>query len=545
MVAATRLLLAILAVLIISLDPFTHRHPTVATSLVLGLSIVYGMVLSILTLRDSRYLASINNWAHWVDAGWYATLIALGHSTSGIFTFFFFPILVAAFRSGLTSALRVATASAVFATVIGLATAFSAPDFELNRLLLQPVSLLVLGFMLAYRGEFELTLKRQLALLKEVTRLSNPRFGVDQTIGSIMARLRAFYEADSCLLVLREPATDTFHLRRADDRNPAGGARTEPVPAALAQRLLALPTNLAIVHTGTSRAWWRLPVGGRRQGCDVATGVRTAESREVSATVAELLDVESFVTVPFRSRDEAVGRLYLTAQRPRAFDDLDGDFLRQVVEHVAPVIDSVCLVDQLASSAAEEERRRIARDLHDSVLQPYIGLHMGLVATRQKLASGGDVMGDLDWLIAMTSIEIADLRNFAQGLTASAGCEDSLLPAVRRFAGRFSAATHIKVHVEAAGDLRINDRLAAQAFQIVAEGLSNVRRHTQAPRAMVRLGRENGHLILRIEDEGANGASPAPFTPRSITERAAALGGRAHVERREDGGSAVVVEIPL
>jgi hypothetical protein len=51
--------------------------------------------------------------------------------------------------------------------------------------------------------------------------------------------------------------------------------------------------------------------------------------------------------------------------------------------------------------------------------------------------------------------------------------------------------------------------------------------------------------IIDSEDAGANGSTPAPFTPRSIDERAAALGGWVHVDPRDDGGSAVVIEIPL
>ncbi|MCZ7572248.1 MAG: histidine kinase [Ardenticatenaceae bacterium] len=540
-----RLMLATSALLIIYLDPLERGRSVASTYTLLGLYILYGTVLYILTLRHSPFLARINTLAHWVDVGWYAALLALGHSTSSIFFFFFFPILVAAFRWGFFSGLWVAVASAVLATSVILVSAASATDFQLNRFLLYPIYLLVLGYMLAYRGGFELTLKQRLALLKEVTRLSNPRFGVDQTIGSIMARLQAFYKADGCLLVTGDPSLDQYRLRRADSRQPEAGAHAEPLPAAVAKRLLALPDNLAVVYHGKPRAWWRPPLGVSDDACDLTSGTHRTVGREVSEALAATLGVEAFVTVPFPYAGEAIGRLYLTAQRPGGFRDVELDFLLQVVEHVTPMIDNVRLVDRLASSAAEEERQRIARDLHDSVIQPYIGLQMGLVATHQKLASGGEVSGELAQLIEMTNVEIADLRGYVRGLKARDGGEDSLLPAVRRFARKFAEATRIDVDVEAKGDLRVNDRLAAEAFQIVAEGLSNVRRHTGASRVTVGLLRQNGHLILRIENEGSGESVPAPFTPRSITERAAALGGRAHVERRADGGSAVVVNIPL
>ena len=78
----------------------------------------------------------------------------------------------------------------------------------------------------------------------------------------------------------------------------------------------------------------------------------------------------------------------------------------------------------------------------------------------------------------------------------------------------------------------------------MAEGLSNIRRHTRAMRAVIELARRDNDLVLRIEDEDTSGP-PAAFTPHSIAERATALGGQVRVGPRDVGGSAVVVEIPL
>ena len=115
---------------------------------------------------------------------------------------------------------------------------------------------------------------------------------------------------------------------------------------------------------------------------------------------------------------------------------------------------------------------------------------------------------------------------------------------MRRFVATFTEATHIAVRIDAAPDLFINDRLAAEAFQMIAEGLSNVRRHTGASSALIRIGRSDGRFILRIENESVDKANPLQFTPRSIKGRAEALGGHARVEDQGDR-TAVIVEIPL
>jgi signal transduction histidine kinase len=75
---------------------------------------------------------------------------------------------------------------------------------------------------------------------------------------------------------------------------------------------------------------------------------------------------------------------------------------------------------------------------------------------------------------------------------------------------------------------------------MIVEGLSNIRRHTQSERAFIGLECQDGRIIMRIENDGS---APKPFNPRSISERAEALGGRAYVETFGDYGTSVIVEV--
>jgi signal transduction histidine kinase len=277
---------------------------------------------------------------------------------------------------------------------------------------------------------------------------------------------------------------------------------------------------------------------------DVITGETVTHDSDMLKSLATTLDANAFLTVPLYHRAESVGRLYLAASRP-AFGESDIDLLTQVFELVTPVIDNIRLVDRLASDAAEQERQRIARDLHDSVIQPYIGLQLGIAALRQKLTAGADIAGDAERLYELTNEGITDLRGYVSGLRNGGEAEGSLQASIQRFAAKFTEATGIAVDLALGADIRCNDRLAAEVFQMVAEGLSNVRRHTPAARANVVLARNNGCLMLRIENEGTAESPPAPFTPRSLTERATALGGRAHVDHGASNSTAVIVEIPM
>lgn len=547
MIATMRLILASAGLLIIYIDPAQPDRYIALTYTVLILYIAYSLFLYLLVLGHSSFMQLARSLAHWVDVGWYTLLIALSSGTSSIFFFgFYFSILVASFRWGFVSGLRVTMVSTFLFTIIGFLTVSSKSDFELNRFLLRPIFLLGLGYMMARWGGFEIALEQRLALLRDVTMLANPRFGIDRMIGSLMERLRAFYDVDACLLVQSDPSKAAYHLRRVDRGNPEGAIHAEPIPEGPARILNTLPPEQAIVCSRKLYAWqwWRSQA--RSYAYNVVTGERTPGSPEESKTLAAVLDAAAFITVPLRPQLGPASRLYLVKRRWRAFHVSDVAFLLQVIQHIMPILDNIQLMDRLASAAAEEERQRIARDLHDSVIQPYIGLQLGLVAIRHKLAAGStSIANDIEQLIELNGIGVTDLRHYVNGLKGSNERESELLPTVRRFATKFAEVTGIAVHVEAKTDIHVNGRFAAEVFQMVAEGLSNVRRHTQALQATIVLARTNNLFVLHIENEGTEGISPSPFTPRSITERVVALGGQTRVEWCGDGGARVIITIPL
>jgi signal transduction histidine kinase len=556
MIAVMRLILAASALFIIYIDPSQPDHYVQLTYSALTFYTIYSAAILGLILAGSRIVYSLRFWSHWVDILWYTVLIALSSGTNSIFfMFFFFSILVTSFRWGFKLGLWSAVTSSVLFTIVGYATAPSEFAFELNRFLLRPTYLLVLGYMIAYWGGYEITLQRRLSLLKEINTLSNPRFGVARTIGTNMERLRAFYDADACLHISRETESDNFQIRRVGRGDPEGACRAQSVSPDLARQLLAPARDQAIYYCS-------LPILHpfmRYSTLKSVTGERTSGGREAAQTLAGVLDTRCFISIPMRHGREIEGRLYITSSRP-VFRQQDIGFLRQAIDLVSPVLDNIRLVDRMASTAADEERRRIARDIHDSVIQPYIGLQLGLTSVHQKLLTGaaetngdadrlvkllGASAGRLQQLIEMTDKGIVNLRGFVGNLREGEEKQSGLLESIRRFCIRFSEATDIVTHVEADGPVLINDRLAAEVFQIIAEGLSNVRRHTHSVQATVRLSCSMEMLVLRIENDRQGGSQIQDFIPRSMAGRAESLQGRIRVEHLDNNSVAVIVEIPL
>jgi signal transduction histidine kinase len=274
---------------------------------------------------------------------------------------------------------------------------------------------------------------------------------------------------------------------------------------------------------------------------DGEPGLQRATAPDVGAALLAALDARTLLSVPFRYHASAPARLHVERRAAADFDRGDAEFLRQVLEQAVPLFENLRLVDRLADEAARDERRRIALDLHDSVIQPYLGLRLGLSAARTALAAGRPDEGSavVERLLALADAELETLRGYARELRADCGGAE---PAIRRFCRRFSEATGIRVDLAPVPDL--DERLGPEVVQLVAEALSNVRRHTHASCAAVRIATDRGRLRVTVENDGAP-AVPAPFVPRSLAERAASLGGRLVVEHPTAGTTSVNVEIPV
>jgi signal transduction histidine kinase len=228
--------------------------------------------------------------------------------------------------------------------------------------------------------------------------------------------------------------------------------------------------------------------------------------------------------------------------------------LLQVINQFMPIIENIRLIDHLASSAAEEERKKIARDIHDSIIQPYIGLQMGIdsvinVLEKNSLSHEDNfkavdiIKTRINRLRDLTEKGIVDLRAYIKNLSLGKNLEMNLLPAIKSYAQKFENATGISIQINAADNIQINDGLAAELFQIVAEGLSNVRRHTHSPSALVDIAADKDKLTLAIENVITDNVYKN-FYPRSISERAKSLGGSLEIQQ-EDTRTIVRVEIPL
>jgi signal transduction histidine kinase len=198
--------------------------------------------------------------------------------------------------------------------------------------------------------------------------------------------------------------------------------------------------------------------------------------------------------------------------------------------------------------AAEAERRRWARDLHDGPLQGLSALLMLL--NRMRRAESVDRDAIVEETIGQLEHEIVGLREVISDLRPAALDELGLQAAVRTLVERFAAANGLECTLELRlGERRLEPENETLAYRIVQEALANVGKHAQAHRVRVALRPEHACLVLQVDDDGC-GISAASLRARSgfgltgMGERAELAGGSLDVRRRPGGGTRVTLIIP-
>jgi PAS domain S-box-containing protein len=315
----------------------------------------------------------------------------------------------------------------------------------------------------------------------------------------------------------------------------------------------------AISVAGWSREGDALPVGTRVEldGANVASLVHQSGRPEridgysapAGGTADRLRDgmrVYSSVAVPIivdgrlwglmiaSSKDDQP-LLADTEPRLKGFTDLAEMAISNAEARTALAASSARLV-----AAADEERRRVVRDLHDGAQQRLVHTIITIKLTRGALEKGDDARATLAEALEQAERANAELRELAHGI----------LPAVLSHgglrAGLEALASRTPVPVEIGADVgRLPATVEATAYFIVAEALTNVAKHARADRAEVTAGVGNGALRIRVRDDGVGGARPDGSGLVGLADRIAALGGRFQIESPAGEGTLVAADIPV
>jgi len=542
-----RFIIAFSSLLVFLVEPIESRFPpAIAHMMLISYCLYSACFVFVHDMQQFRRLGS-SRIVHWIDTIYYAFLVVLtGGIDSIFFFFFFFPIIVSSFSWGLIEGIKVSVASAVLFTLAGLISFTSAEHYEIHEAIMRPIFLIVFGFVVAYWGGDRIVFKRRLELLQVISSNWSPRFGVNHAISVTLGRLAEFYQASRCFVVIShtEDLSHRFVMYSADRRKVNSTEEPKEITKTTADELLSLPKYLAIAFENPDAL--NLMAFDKYIAYDIYTHETTDRYLHECETISNLLDGESFITVPYRQKGIAAGRIFLVAGN-KSFSQSDVTFTMQVSDAMSSVVENMQLIEDLIEDAGGHERHRISLDVHDTTIQPYIGLTLALSALSREFNSDTLLSGKIDEIINMANLTIQDLRSYKDTLREKSLMRgDFLVTAITHQADRLFRFYGINVEVIGTVDPNLSGKIAEATFQIVKEGLSNILRHTDAKNAFISIQSSDTHLKLEIGNDTEN-ATPSIelFKPKSIIERVSSLNGVTSVETNDDGYSVVRVTIPI
>ena len=258
----------------------------------------------------------------------------------------------------------------------------------------------------------------------------------------------------------------------------------------------------------------------------------------------------SFLGVPLKVRDEVYGNLYLTNKVGWSEFTRDDEALVEALAVAAGIaIENARLHKRVQEVAIYDDRDRLARDLHDTVIQRLFAVGLSLQSMAGAAASEGlaerlsAAVSDLDDTIRQVRSTIYEL--------GSAGAEQGLRARVQSLVRELEPVVGSEIHLLFDGpvDSSVSDQVSEHLLATVREGLTNVGRHSHATQASVRLSVDSGVCRLEVEDNGVgideSDKMQAGFGLVNLQRRAEKLHGKFTVENLDSGGTLLTWQVPV
>jgi signal transduction histidine kinase len=379
---------------------------------------------------------------------------------------------------------------------------------------------------------------RQLESMEEIGQALVSNLELSRMLELICRRLKELIGARVVFVALPAPDGDLRIEAAADDHDLSG----------------VIGARVSLAGSMTGRAY------SRRRTVRVDSFIDDPEiDRDLARRLAEIMRQPvptAGIFTPLVVRDEPIGAIVVHDKLTDPLGDLrfsenDVRLVEAVAARAAVAVDLSRRVEQDAMrrvvAAQEQERRRLARELHDETGQALTSMLLGLRAAeetddeetrRQALAS----------LRELAAATLQDVRRLALELRPKALDDFGLVAALERLAQGFQERTGLETHFEA----RLEERLPSEAetalYRIVQEALTNIVKHSRATTVSILVARKDVSVTAVVEDDGIGFTPDTPVHGLGLVgmrERIALVGGRLTIESAKGSGTTLVAEVPL
>jgi signal transduction histidine kinase len=255
----------------------------------------------------------------------------------------------------------------------------------------------------------------------------------------------------------------------------------------------------------------------------------------------------SFLGAPIVVRGEVFGDIYLTEKREALeFEERDERDVSVLAAQAGVAIENARLYDEIHRLAVLEDRERIAKELHDGVIQALFAVGMALQGTAM-VSQDEELATRIEGAVADIDRVIRDLRNYIFGLRPGILADRKLDEALRHVGEEFQQRTGVTTVVDV--DATVASELtpaAADILQLTREALSNVGRHAEAATCRISIYRKDDQLMLEVDDDGRGFDADTRRRGDGLANmeaRVRALGGTFSIESAPGEGTTIRVAL--
>ncbi|MBC7097801.1 PAS domain S-box protein [Candidatus Bipolaricaulota bacterium] len=263
-----------------------------------------------------------------------------------------------------------------------------------------------------------------------------------------------------------------------------------------------------------------------------------------------LLGLKSILGVPFVVGGRVVAVAMIATSVPPAFTEEQVKLAQDIADTLALAIENARLYGQVQEAATEEERARLARELHDSVIQSLYSMTLFAEAAR-RLAGTGDVRRAVEHLTELGEAArqaLKDMRLLVYELRPAALEREGLVEALRQRLDTVERRAGVEASFSAKVERKLPHEIEDGLYRIAQEALNNALKHAHADSVAVRITLVERRVELEILDDG-RGFDPAEEVGglglANMRERAQGLGGMLSVSSAPGGGTKVRAAVPL
>jgi nitrate/nitrite-specific signal transduction histidine kinase len=358
---------------------------------------------------------------------------------------------------------------------------------------------------------------RELATLNTIASVTNQSLDLQKTLESALEETRKCMAMDVGIVYLKEE----------------GAMLSLAVAAGFSPDFVDRYRQLPLEGTAAGQAaMTRRPA--TRQIKDYSPGeLRRALEREALAMV---------VSIPLQIKEQVLGVMNLCSRTPRELKAEEVDMLASIGKQVGVAIENAQLYEQAENTAAQAERNRLARELHDAVSQTLFSASL-IAEVLPKLWERDAELGrrNLDDLRLLTRGALAEMRSLLVELRPAALIETDLSSLMRQLSESVTGRTRLPVKLDLHLEAELPDEVKVAFYRIAQEGLNNVIKHAEAQTVELALCTRPGEAELTIKDDG-RGFDPEQLLPGHfglaiLRERAEAIGAHLVIESRPGAGT--------